>query len=55
MYVLMIKFDKFEKTGPSDFLFQTIQFSQFQNKNSVIVLRLDLRVGVLTDAKNNDT
>jgi hypothetical protein len=30
--VLMTKFGKSGKTGPSSFLFQTIQFWQFQNK-----------------------
>jgi hypothetical protein len=31
--MLMIKFGKSEKTGLSDFVFQTIRFLQFQNRN----------------------
>jgi hypothetical protein len=32
-HMLMIKFDKSGKIGPSDFLFQTILFLQFHNSN----------------------
>jgi hypothetical protein len=31
--MLMIKFGKAEKIGGSDFLFQIVQFRQFQNMN----------------------
>jgi hypothetical protein len=32
MLVLMTKFGRSEKTGPSSFLFQVVRFQQFQSK-----------------------
>jgi hypothetical protein len=40
----MTKFGKSRKIGPCSFLFQTIRFSQFQNRNSEGAKRRDLKI-----------
>jgi hypothetical protein len=40
----MTKFDKYEKTRPSDFLFQTIWFWQFQDETDEAAKLDDLKI-----------
>jgi hypothetical protein len=48
----MTKFGRSEKTGPSGFLFQIIQFWQFQNRNITRAKLEDLKIqGILRHGK----
>jgi hypothetical protein len=44
--MLMTKFGKSRKIGPSGFLFWTTRFSQFQNRNSEGAKRRDLKISI---------
>jgi hypothetical protein len=49
--LLMTKFDKSEKTRPSDFLFQTVRFWQFQRKAKEWAKFEDLKIKVFWSKK----